>query len=233
VLEKLKSAIDKTVKQFHDCPLDFLSERDIQSLLFAELRHELSNLRYRFEVRDVKDRFGYIPAINPVKTEYQLNPEGCGPRVDIAVLSEEQNPDLNIWRQPCRLAIEIKLWQPGGPYLDPWDDVQKLKTYWPERKSDAPFAGIAMLFVHPFADKWQKGLPDIEKRLEMTAGISPGPVFQSDGIALHLVTPSDWKQFSISSASAVSTLIGESQKSCETASLAISPASPEEALLGH
>ena len=80
-----------------------------------ELRQEMSNLRYRFEVRDAEDRFGFIPNISPVKTEYQLDATGLGPRVDVAVLSEVQNPGSNVWRQPCRIAIEIKLWQPGGP----------------------------------------------------------------------------------------------------------------------
>ena len=176
--------------------MDFLSERDIQSLLFAELRHELSNFPYRFEVKDVEDRFEFTHAINPVKAEYQLNAEGSGPRVDIAVLSENQDPRFNLWRQPCRIAIEVKLWQPGGPYLDPWDDVVKLKSHWQARNSEVPFTGIAMLFIHPVAERWRKGMPDIKQWQERTTGIGPGLDFPSDGISLHQVTPTDWKQFS-------------------------------------
>jgi len=187
----LRNAVRKTVREFQEHPADFLSENDIQSLLFAELRHELSNLRY--DVGHVEHRFSQIHAINPVKTEYQLNPNGLGPRVDIAVLSEAQDPKSNLWRQPCRIAIEIKLWQPGGPYGDPREDVKKLKSYWQSRNSGGPFTGIAMLFVHPIAEQWQGGIPDIVQQLEKTAGVGSGPDFPTDGIALHVVTPSDWK----------------------------------------
>jgi len=164
-------------------------------LLFVELRHELSNLRY--DVGHVEHRFSQIHAINPVKTEYQLNRKGLGPRVDIAVLSEVQDPDFNLWRQPCRIAIEIKLWQAGGPYLEPWDDVQKLGSYWQERGGEVPFTGIAMLFIHPVAERWRIGMPDINQQLEKNTAIAPSLDFPSDGVALHLVTQSGWKQFSV------------------------------------
>ena len=59
MLEKLKSAIDKTVKQFQDYPLDFLSERDIQALLFVELRNETNGLRYPYDATDVNKHFGF------------------------------------------------------------------------------------------------------------------------------------------------------------------------------
>jgi hypothetical protein len=188
----LKNAARKTVTAFQKHPEDFLSEHDIQSLLFAELRNEMCDIRY--DVSGVKHRFSIIPAINPVKTEYQLNPNGSGPRVDIAVLSEVQDSAYNLWRQPCRIAIEIKLWQPGGPYGDPWKDVKKLKKfYWQARDRGGFFTGIAMLFVHPFAKEWLSGMPDIVQQLEKTAGVGSGPDFPADGIALHVVTRSDWK----------------------------------------
>jgi hypothetical protein len=225
LIDQLRTAVEETVREFQKYHADFLSENDIQSLLFAELRHGLSNLRY--DIGHIEHRFNQIHAINPVKTEYQLNPIGLGPRVDIAVLSEVQNPNYNLWRQPCRIAIEIKLWQPGGPYLDPWDDVKKLKSYQQARNSlGLPFTGIAVLFVHPVAERWRKGMPN---------AIVPSPGFPSDGIALHLVTvtPLDWKRFSISLATSVSSLIGESQESSETSSSACSSASPDEILPGQ
>jgi hypothetical protein len=190
----LRNAVGKTVREFQEYPADFLSENDIQSLLFAELRSEMSDLRY--DVSGVEHRFSIIHAINPVKTEYQLNPNGSGPRVDIAVLSESHNHEHNLWRQPCRIAIEIKLWQPGGPYGDPREDVKKLKEfYWQRRDSGDFFTGIAMLFVHPFAEKWLSGMPDIVQHLEKASGAGLGPNFPTDGIVLHVVTvnPSDWK----------------------------------------
>jgi hypothetical protein len=188
----LKNAVSKTVTEFQEYPADFLSENDIQSLLFAELRREMCDLRYDFS--GVEHRFNQINAINPVKTEYQLNPNGFGPRVDIAVLSELQNLDYNLWRQPCRFAIEIKLWQPGGPYGDPREDIEKLIIcYRQARDRRDSFTGIAMLFIHSIAEKWQGGIPDIVQQLEKTAGVGSGPDFPTDGIALHVITPSDWK----------------------------------------
>jgi hypothetical protein len=194
LIDQLRNAVRKTVREFQEYPADFLSENDIQSLLFAELRREMCDLRYDFS--GVEHRFSQIHTINPVKTEYQLNPNGFGPRVDIAVLSELQNLDYNLWRQPCRIAIEIKLWQPGGPYGDPWDDIEKLKIFYRQaRDRKGSFSGIAMLFVHPFAKKWLSGMPDIVQHLEKTAGVGRGPDFPTDGIVLHVVTvnPSDWK----------------------------------------
>lgn len=216
LIDQLRNAVSETVREFREHPADFLSENDIQSLLFAELRHELSNLRY--DVGHVEHRFSQIHAISPVKTEYQLNPKGLGPRVDIAVLSEVQNAGSNLWRQPCRIAIEIKLWQPGGPWTGPWEDVEKLKSYWQvARNSGVPFTGIAVLFVHPIAEQWRGDMPDIEQWLEETIGTGTGSDFPSDGIALHLVTQSHWKQLSIPSKSLASALI-ESRESGETAS---------------
>ena len=79
-----------------------------------------------------------------------------------------------------------------------------------------------MLFVHPVHEKWQKGMPDIEHSLENKVDIVPGSGFPSDGIAFHLVTPQNWKRFSIPEASAVLSLFGES-----------SEASSDGILLGH
>lgn len=203
LIDQLRNAVRETVREFQEHHADFLSENDIQSLLFVELRHELSNRRY--DVGHVEHRFSQIHAISPVKTEYQINSKGLGPRVDIAVLSEVQNSGSNLWRQPCRIAIEIKLWQPGGPWTGPWEDVNKLKLYWQEaRITGVPFTGIVMLFVHPIADKWRGDMPDIGQWPEETIGTGTGPDFPSDGIALHLITKSHWKQLSIPSTSVAS-----------------------------
>lgn len=187
MLDDLKYAIRRTVIQFQKYPYDFLSERDIQAVLFVELRNALRHLLYTYELNDQNKRFGFnepIP-IHPVTTEYFLS-DGKQDRFDIAVLSEDQDRTTAIWRQPCRIAIEIKLWQPGYKDCSYRRDVKKLQGYQsylhnhfsPERK----FTGIAMLFVHPCA----KVVLPPETSLEAYPG---------NGIALHFVTrESHWCQ---------------------------------------
>ena len=113
MLEKLKSAIDKTVEQFQDYPLDFLSERDIQALLFVELRNQTPTIRYPYDADGENHRFGFsnlgpdLPlCIHPVTTEYYIG-NGKQDRFDVAVLSKEPDTTQAIWRQPCQVAIEI------------------------------------------------------------------------------------------------------------------------------
>jgi hypothetical protein len=179
VLEKLKSAIGKTVKQFQDYPLDFLSERDIQALLFVELRNETSGLRYPYDATDVNKNFGFAKPfeIHPVTTEYYIG-VGQRDRFDVAVLSNEPDSALDIWRQPCQVAIEIKLWQPGYPGSGYLRDVEKLQRYQSNTNGRA-FTGIAMLFVHPCAERRTGTLIPKE---------NSGDPYPKNGIALHFVT---------------------------------------------
>jgi hypothetical protein len=161
VLGKLESAIAKTVNQFQKYPLDFLSERDIQALLFTELRNATGELRYPYDAEGANHRFGFSRLghdcpfrVHPVTTEYYIG-EGKRDRFDVAVLSDEPDSALDIWRQPCRVAIEIKLWQPG--YGEPGHrrDVEKLQQYQSclnTTSKGRAFTGIAMLFVHPCAE---------------------------------------------------------------------------------
>ena len=201
MIDQLKSAICKTVKQFQEHPLDFLSESDIQALLFIELRNATSDLRYPYDGEGKNHRFGFTDpfCIHPVTTEYHVS-EG---KFDIAILSEKPDTEKDIWRQPCRVGIEIKLWTPGYGDSDYLRDVQKLQRYQAELQNEGrSFTGIAMLFVHP----WVKNEKNGKKRL---AAILDEPwkailnehsvdAYPENGVALHLVTQEShwWKQFS-------------------------------------
>jgi hypothetical protein len=116
--------------------------------------------------------------------------------------------------------------------LAPWDDIEKVKSYRQARNSNRPFTGIAMLFVHPFGAQWRKGIPDIECWLEKKVRIEPGSGFPSNGIAFHLVTPQDWKRFSIPETSSVSSPIGEASESSENVPSVSSQTSPDGIHLG-
>jgi hypothetical protein len=185
MIDQLKSAICKTVKQFQVHPLDFLSESDIQALLFIELRNATSDLRYPYDGEGKNHRFGFTDpfCIHPVTTEYHVS-EG---KFDIAVLSKEPDPKSDIWRQPCRVAIEIKLWQPCEREPKYIMDVKKLQRYQEKMQTAGQkFTGIAMLFVHPY----KTGVPK-----DIIEEISPD-AYPENGVALHLVTDKGhgWKQ---------------------------------------
>ena len=64
MIDQLKSAICKTVKQFQKYPLDSLSERDIQALLFVELRNQTPTIRYPYDADGENKRFGF-PRLDP------------------------------------------------------------------------------------------------------------------------------------------------------------------------
>ena len=193
MIDQLKSAICKTVKQFQEHPLDFLSERDIQALLFVELRNATSDLRYPYDAEGANRRFGFPDrfCIHPVTTEYYVY-KGKNDRFDIAVLSEEPDSKSDIWRQPCRVAIEIKLWQPGYGEPKYCMDVEKLRRYQAHLQyafsQRRVFMGIAMLFVHPYGTQRPTAVTE-EKS---------GDAYPENGVILHFVTQEGhwWKQFS-------------------------------------
>lgn len=185
VIDQLRNAIDRTVKEFRDYPYDFLSERDIQALLFTELRKETISLRYQHNAEGANSRFGFTEpfSINPVTTEYYV-PEG---KIDVAVLSEEPDSTSAVWRQPCRIAIEIKLWQPREREPKYIEDVKKLQRYQANpQKAGRAFTGIAILFVHPCIQQIPTAISEEEL----------GDAYPENGVALHLVTKKDhwWKQ---------------------------------------
>lgn len=191
MVDQLENAIDRTVQQFQQYPLDFLSERDIQAWLFVELRNAPSG-RYSYDAKGDNFRFGFREpfCVYPVTTEYYIG-KGKRDRFDIAVLSEEPDSTSAIWCQPCRVAIEIKLWQPGYGEPNHRKDVEKLRQYQGHlQKSftgERPFTGIAMLFVHPCAEKLM-GIAISEE--------DSGDAYPENGIALHFVTQRGhwWKQ---------------------------------------
>ncbi|HUX28131.1 MAG TPA: hypothetical protein VMV39_05055 [Terracidiphilus sp.] len=183
LLDQLRCATRKTIAEFSASPMDFLYESDIQSLMFAKLRDEMLYVRYKFETKDFEERVGFIPIINPVKSEYPSDR-----RFDIAVLSEKPDPTCHLWLQPCRIAIEIKFWQVGSGG-HPRRDVDELQLYWQASKINGrPFTGIAMLFVQPAAEQ---RLEDCKKLGDIICNGS-NPQFPDDGIAFHLVTSSSW-----------------------------------------
>jgi hypothetical protein len=184
-IDQLKTAIKNTVTQFKRHPFDFLSERDIQALLFAELRNSTNGLRYRYDAGGANARFGFAGpfTIHPVTTEYYVS-EG---KLDVAVLSEKPDSATAIWRQPCRVAIEIKLWQPCEKEPKYFEDVEKLQRYQARmQKAGRTFTGIAMLFVHPCVNKMPSAISE-----EWS-----GEAYPENGIALHLITNAGhwWKQ---------------------------------------
>jgi len=187
MIDQLKNAIESTVTQFQEHPLDFLSERDIQAVLFVELRKATGNLHYPYDATDVNKKFGFAKPfeIHPVTTEYYIG-VGKRDRFDVAVLSDEPNPELDIWRQPCQVAIEIKLWQPGYPGSGYRRDIEKLHRYQSNTTGRA-FTGIAMLFVHPCAEPRAGTLIPKE---------NSGDPYPENGIALHFVTQKHhwWQQ---------------------------------------
>lgn len=180
---QLEQAVSETVSEFRAHPVDFLYESDIQSLLFAKLRHEMREVRYKSEAKDVERLFKSVPSINPVKTEYSPNLGESRARFDVAVLSERQDPALKVWNQFCRIAIELKLWQPDGTGALPKDDVEKLRSYRQACNDNGrPFTGIAMVFVHPGA----------EQRIRGMGGVVSGVSFPYDDVVIQVVEPSQW-----------------------------------------
>lgn len=196
MIDQLKEAMKGTVEEFHRHPLDFLSERDIQAWLFIKLRNATGDLRYSYEAKGPNSSFGFEKyskepfCIHPITTEYYIG-KGKRDRFDIAVLSKKPDHNSAIWCQPCRVAIEIKLWQPGYGAPNYRKDVEKLRQYQAYLQKafleERKFTGIAMVFVHPCAE------------ILMPTPISRetfGDDYPENGIALHFVTRTGhwWKQ---------------------------------------
>lgn len=184
IRQHLQNAIGGTVKQFQEHPADFLSENDIQAVLFTELRNQLRHLRTAYVASCDKERcFGTPLDISRVMTEYRLATEGpC----DIAILCSEQDSEAALWGQPCRIGIEIKFWQPQEYHSwnqprGPQKDVEKLQRYWKRRdESGHPFTGIVMLFVHPGAIRCRE--------VDEIARDDHAPVYPESGISIHVVS---------------------------------------------
>jgi len=191
MIDRLKNAVDNTVEQFQKYATSFLSERDIQAWLFVELRNATVEHWNNYPAGGVNSRFGFRDPfrIRPITTEYYLY-KGERDRFDIAVLSAEQDPDSALWRQPCRIAIEIKLWQPG--YGEPGyrSDIKKLEEYQNYMQNNfiptRPFTGVSMLFVHPYAKTGPTAILDERS----------GDDYPENGVAWHVITEGGhwWKQ---------------------------------------
>lgn len=187
IFDSLKGAISAIVEAFRAHPLDFLSERDIQALLFAELRKRTLEFRYPYDAHGENARFDFKQPFesHPVTAEYFLYERGQA-RFDVAILSAKQDLKASIWRQPCRVGIEIKLWQPGYGAPSYNADVEKLQKYQEYlrdkfKEEDRKFTGIAMVFVHPNIERAlvPKHLTSLEE--------SSSVVYPEDGVALYWI----------------------------------------------
>jgi hypothetical protein len=197
IRQHLQSAICRTVQQFREHPADFLSENDIQAVLFSELRNEMRGVRMKYETSCKKDQcFGKALDISRVMTEYWLAAEGL---CDLVVLCDEQGPEAAaLWRQPCRIGSEIKFWQalerhnwkePRGPQ----QDIDKLQRYWIKRnQNEQYFTGIAMLFRHPGAIRCEEA--------EEMAGTDYEAAYPENGVAIHVISKEGhwWKTAPVS-----------------------------------
>jgi hypothetical protein len=192
--DMLSNAVQRTVTEWRKHPTSFLSERDIQAWLFVELRNAMSDVRNKYDGKGKTARFGFKGPfdIHPVTTEYHYyNRESS--RFDVAVLSEEQDSESDLWRQPCRIGIEIKLWQPGYEDCEYQLDVAKLHSYQAYLQSKfgnhRAFTGIALTFVHPHVRA---------RRLAALPSQVVGEPYPENGVALHLVTKAghSWQQVS-------------------------------------
>ena len=182
LIYQLKRAVGDTVSEFMEHPVDFLYESDIQSLLFTKLRHEMREIRYKSEAKDVELLFKSVRSINPVKTEYPLISSGLNGRFDVAVLSEKHDPAFRIWKQFCRVGIELKLWQSDGTGVSRFDDFEKLQSYRRVCNDNGqPFTGIAMIFVHPGAEQWIK---------DVSGGVESKVSFPCDDVVFQVVDSS-------------------------------------------
>lgn len=188
ILSAVKKAIEATVNEFHKTPFDFLSERDIQALLYSKIRKEIGDILCSFPNDEHHKQFGFKDPfkVHPVTTEYFY--KCINARFDVAILSSIRDEKESIFRQPCRIGVEIKLWQAGYRFEpDYLADVAKLQNYreylQEEFKEERrAFTGIAMLFVHPNIpeDLVQKHLSSRDESSKVD--------YPKDGIALHWVT---------------------------------------------
>lgn len=185
ILSAVKKAIEATVNEFHKTPFDFLSERDIQARLYMALRNETKGFSITYDGNKEPPRFNFHGPfdVHPVTIEYFY--KCINARFDVAVLSSVPDESQSVFRQPCRVGIEIKLWQPGELYPKDRKDVEKLQeyhTYLQGKKVERKFMGIVIVFVHPNIkeERVQKYLP--------TQQGSSSAAYPEDGIALHWVT---------------------------------------------
>jgi hypothetical protein len=171
---RLRRAIDGTVSRFLENPFDYLYESDLRSTLHRLASEEFHDDRIPLTVHDPKRWHAGTSTIHRVMSEY---PSGL--RFDLALLSETLDGTKNVWNQPVRGAIELKLWQPDGTGNDFRGDIVKIESYRARcAATGQPFSGLVLLFVHPGAE-WR--IDDIQ----LSAGDADIP---EDGCAAYLVS---------------------------------------------
>lgn len=173
---RLRRAVDQTVSRFLESPFDHLYESDLRSTLHRLASEEFHDDRVPLTVHDPKRWHAGTATIHRVLSEY---PSGL--RFDLALLSETLDSTKNVWNQPVRAAIELKLWQPDGTGNDFRGDLAKLESYRARcAGAGQPFSGLVLLFVHPGAE-WR--IEDVRS----SAGDIDIP---EDGCAAYLVSRS-------------------------------------------
>jgi hypothetical protein len=208
IRQHLENAIHETVKQFQEHPADFLAENDIQAVLFTGLRNAMRDFRLPYEAVCQKDRcFGNDLDVSRVMTEYWLADQGpC----DIVVLCSGQDPGAAaLWRHPCRIGIEVKLWQPQERHnwnepRGPQQDIDKLQRYWKMRNGQGQqFTGIAILFRHPGATAFHDRNLNPSEEARMAC--------PEDGVAVHDVSVEEywWSDAPILAAASVDNALAE------------------------
>lgn len=172
--------------------LDFFYESDLQADLYIRLRTTFSTRGFNpqaecFPTPCVSDWEHAV--INPIKSEYPLfkaREKSQMGRADIALVDRDHPNDQLIWRQPCRVAIELKLWQPtvGRGWIE--GDYDRLSDYRHSR-APLPFLGVALLFVHPDMSatrKLQKWMDTLAQRFQPAGAMTSLP---NDGVVLAKV----------------------------------------------
>lgn len=141
------AAVASVAARFQHEPASFLSERDLQAMLFANLFDMLADRPLQWTAADVGlSKIGRATLYaNPVKTEYSLG--NTQERFDVAVLSPVVRPKQHAWTQSVAVGIEVKFWQAGGGGWGIGDDVRKLEAY-KRAPGSEPFTGLALLFCH-------------------------------------------------------------------------------------
>ena len=202
-VDLLHRGIAAAVQRFHRNRFDFLSERDLQALLFgilvAEFGSETIPMKGGYHSAEAYGGTDTIQTI-PVKCEYSIS-QRTSEKFDLAILDSEAvrhyDPDEwrrrefksdAFWNQPVRAAVEIKYLQLGVSLRRgaAWvqQDVEKLRPCLEDRR-DRPFLGISLLFI-------QSAAP-VPSAFFTGSEISEDP---QDGLATYVVTPALWRKFS-------------------------------------
>lgn len=176
-IQAVNESLQKITKDFVRSPFDYLYERDIQCVLFADIFNRMRGSPITVASRTINnlDPTGRL-TINPVKSEYP-----SGTRFDIAIIdAHNNNTTRRIWNHEVNVAIEIKLWQVDGTGGSIRSDLSKLAEYRSGREGQ--FLGISLLFCQPGVNHSQY-LNEYNDLLKDTNGLES----INDGLCLYVI----------------------------------------------